>query len=76
MLVFAALLFTMGVSLADERAVRGMIQGKLRQGDAIESVRKLGANSTPTWFLENGERYSGALPLEDVRRLLDAASPK
>ena len=37
--------------------------------------RKLGANSTPTWFLENGERYSGAMPLEKVRALLDAASP-
>lgn len=37
--------------------------------------RKLGANSTPTWFVETGERYSGALPLEEVTRLLDAASP-
>jgi len=36
---------------------------------------KLGANSTPTWFLESGERYQGALPLEEVTRLLDAASP-
>jgi len=36
--------------------------------------RKLGANSTPTWFLENGERYQGALPLEEVQRLLDGAS--
>ncbi|MGH8691072.1 MAG: DsbC family protein [Burkholderiales bacterium] len=41
----------------------------------IEFGRKLGANSTPTWFLETGERYSGALPLEDVRQLLDRASP-
>ncbi len=37
--------------------------------------RKLGANSTPTWFLENGERYQGAVPVEEVTRLLDAASP-
>ncbi len=37
--------------------------------------RKLGASSTPTWFLETGERYSGALPLEETRRLLDEASP-
>lgn len=37
--------------------------------------RKLGANSTPTWFVETGERYSGALPLEETTRLLDAASP-
>jgi len=41
----------------------------------IEYGRKLGANSTPTWFIETGERYSGALPLEDVRKLLDQASP-
>jgi len=36
--------------------------------------RKLGANTTPTWFVETGERYSGAIPLEDTRRILDAAS--
>lgn len=36
--------------------------------------RKLGANSTPTWFLENGERHQGAVPLEEVTRLVDAAS--
>ncbi len=41
----------------------------------IEFGRKLGANSTPTWFLETGERYSGAVPLEEVRQLLDSASP-
>jgi len=38
--------------------------------------RRLGANSTPTWFLESGARYQGAVPLEEVRRLLDAASSK
>lgn len=37
--------------------------------------RGIGARSTPTWFLENGERHSGALPLEKVRAQLDAASP-
>ena len=40
-----------------------------------EFGRRMAANSTPTWFLENGERYSGALPLEDVQRALDEASP-
>ena len=40
-----------------------------------EFGRRMGASSTPTWFLENGERYSGALPLEDVRKVLDEASP-
>lgn len=37
--------------------------------------RRIGARATPTWFLESGDRYSGALPLDDIRRLLDAASP-
>jgi protein-disulfide isomerase len=37
--------------------------------------RKVGANSTPTWFVETGERYSGAMPLEAVTKLLDQASP-
>ena len=36
--------------------------------------RGIGANATPTWFLPNGERYSGAVPLAEVRRLLDQAS--
>ena len=40
----------------------------------IEYGKKLGANSTPTWFLETGERYSGAMPLEEVTKLLDRAS--
>ena len=42
--------------------------------ELIDFGRRLGATSTPTWFLENGERYSGALPLQDVRQLLDRAS--
>ncbi|HEY3077736.1 MAG TPA: DsbC family protein [Burkholderiales bacterium] len=37
--------------------------------------RKLGANATPTWFVETGERFSGALALEDIRKTLDEASP-
>jgi len=37
--------------------------------------RSIGANSTPTWFLESGERFSGAMPLDEARRLLDQASP-
>ena len=36
--------------------------------------RKLGANATPTWFVETGERYSGALAFDDVREILDEAS--
>lgn len=38
--------------------------------------RRAGARATPTWFLESGERFSGAVPLQEVRRLLDEASPK
>jgi thiol:disulfide interchange protein DsbC len=41
----------------------------------VEYGRGVGASSTPTWFLETGERYSGALPLDRVRALLDTASP-
>jgi thiol:disulfide interchange protein DsbC len=41
----------------------------------IEYGRRLGATATPTWFLENGVRYSGALPPAEVGRLLDEASP-
>ena len=41
----------------------------------VEFGRRIGARATPTWFLESGERHSGALPLDDVRRLMDEASP-
>lgn len=37
--------------------------------------RSLGANSTPTWFVETGERHSGAVGLADIRKILDQASP-
>lgn len=40
-----------------------------------EFGRRIGARATPTWFLESGQRFSGALPLDRVRRLLDEASP-
>jgi hypothetical protein len=30
--------------------------------------------ATPTWFLPNGERFKGAMPLERVEPLLDAAA--
>jgi thiol:disulfide interchange protein DsbC len=35
---------------------------------------RLGATATPTWFLESGEKYSGALKMSDLVPLLDAAS--
>lgn len=41
----------------------------------VQFGRSIGAGATPTWFLESGERFSGALPLEETRRLLDQASP-
>lgn len=34
--------------------------------------RRLGASSTPTWFLPDGTRYMGALPMSQVVPLLDA----
>jgi len=37
---------------------------------------KLGAVSTPTWFLRNGEMYKGAMPMEEVVRLLDASAAR
>lgn len=36
--------------------------------------RRLGATSTPTWFLPNGEKYAGALPMSEVVPLLDATA--
>ncbi|MEO8142811.1 MAG: DsbC family protein [Betaproteobacteria bacterium] len=41
----------------------------------VDLGHKLGANSTPTWYLQDGSRHQGALALDDVRALLDAASP-
>ena len=35
---------------------------------------KLGAASTPTWFLRNGEMYKGAMPMDEVVPLLDATA--
>jgi thiol:disulfide interchange protein DsbC len=37
--------------------------------------RSIGARSTPTWYLENGERHIGAQPIAHVAKLLDRASP-
>ena len=46
---------------------------------AIEKLLQFGhsirATATPTWFLQSGERFSGAMPLDQVRHLLDQASP-
>lgn len=36
--------------------------------------KRLGARSTPTWFLPNGEMYSGAQPMRVVVPLLDATA--
>jgi thiol:disulfide interchange protein DsbC len=40
----------------------------------VELGRRLGANSTPTWFLRNGEKRSGAMPMADLVPLLDATA--
>jgi thiol:disulfide interchange protein DsbC len=34
---------------------------------------RIGARGTPTWFLVSGERFTGAMPLGELRRLLDEA---
>ena len=69
LLVATALLAVTCTAAADEAAVRRMVQDQMRRGATIESVQK-----TP-W----GDVYEvvmrGALPLDEVRRLLDAASP-
>ena len=44
--------------------------------ELIHLGRRLGATSTPTWFLEDGQRHSGALPLQDIARLIDAAAKR
>jgi protein-disulfide isomerase len=40
----------------------------------IDFGRRLGATGTPTWFLTTGERYVGAMPLDKLLPLLDAAA--
>jgi len=42
----------------------------------VELGGKLGATSTPTWFLRNGEMYKGALPMDELLPLLDAAAAR
>ena len=38
--------------------------------------KKLGAAATPTWFLPNGEKYQGALPMSSVVPMLDATAKR
>lgn len=42
--------------------------------ELIALGKRLGAASTPTWFLPNGEKYAGALPMNVVVPLLDATA--
>lgn len=42
----------------------------------VELGRKLGANSTPTWFLPNGEKYAGTMRIGELVPLLDATARK
>jgi len=42
----------------------------------VQLGRRLGAVSTPTWFLPDGERRSGAMPLEQLLPLLDKTSSR
>lgn len=43
-------------------------------GELIALGRRLGATSTPTWYLPNGEKYIGAQPMKVVVPLLDASA--
>ena len=38
--------------------------------------KQLGAAATPTWFLPNGEKYQGALPMSKVVPMLDATAKR
>jgi thiol:disulfide interchange protein DsbC len=40
--------------------------------ELIALGRRLGTTSTPTWYLPNGEKYTGALPMKVVVPLLNA----
>ena len=42
----------------------------------VELGRKLGANSTPTWFLPSGEKRAGAMRMGELVPLLDATARK
>ena len=42
----------------------------------LEAGRKLGVNSTPTFFLVNGERVTGGLAAADLTDLLDQAAAR
>ena len=42
----------------------------------VELGKSLGATSTPTWFLRNGEMRSGTVPMEALVELMDAATPR
>jgi len=46
-------------------------------GDPVDELQKLGeqlhVNSTPTLFFASGKRIAGALPLDELQRLLSAA---
>lgn len=42
--------------------------------ELIALGKRLGATSTPTWFLPNGEKFTGAQPMNTVVPLLDATA--
>lgn len=44
--------------------------------ELIALGKRLGATSTPTWFLPNGEKYVGAQPMSVVVPLLDATAQR
>jgi len=42
----------------------------------VELGRSLGVSTTPTWFLQDGERYQGAISRAELIKLLNTASPR
>lgn len=42
--------------------------------EVLEFGQRIGARGTPTWFLESGERFTGARSRDELNRMLDEAS--
>lgn len=42
--------------------------------EVLEFGQRIAARGTPTWFLESGERFTGAMSRGELQRLLDEAS--
>jgi hypothetical protein len=75
---------------ADEQATRDVLKAKIPSAEVLGMQKlpdaelyevallgqRLGARSTPAWFLRDGPRYMRALPMTKVVPLLDATAPR